>query len=84
MFIAKRFATLGIAVGAAPSATPSISSRFDAGSVLTRSTRLPASASEMATAHDSAVFPTPPLPVKNRCLVGAANGLVGVKRICST
>ena len=50
---------------------PSISSRLDAGSVLTSSTRLPASARAMATAQAIEVLPTPPLPVKNRKRVGS-------------
>ena len=45
---------------------PSISSRFDAASVLTSNTFLPASASASAAAVDSEVLPTPPLPVKKR------------------
>ena len=45
---------------------PSTSSRFDAGSVLTSSTRFPASARATAVALATEVLPTPPLPVKNR------------------
>ena len=52
------------------SVTPSTSSRFEAGSVLTSSTRLPASARPMAVAQAEEVLPTPPLPVKNRMRVG--------------
>ena len=69
MLRAKRFWTPGTGVGWSESATPSISSRFDAGSVLTRRTRRPASASRMAVAQASAVFPTPPLPVKKSSFV---------------
>ncbi len=39
---------------------------FDAGSVLTSSTRLPLSHKATALAHASDVLPTPPLPVKKR------------------
>jgi anti-sigma factor RsiW len=70
MFSADSPATLGTPVGAAPSATPSTSSRFEAGSVLTSRTRLPASARPIAVAHAAEVLPTPPLPVKNRTRVG--------------
>ena len=38
-----------------------------AGSVLTKSTRRPLSASRTALAQASDVLPTPPLPVKNKC-----------------
>ena len=58
--------TPGTGVAWLLSGTPSISSRLDAASVLTSSTRRPASASAIAVAVDSEVFPTPPLPVKNR------------------
>ena len=51
--------------GSGPTAVPNTSARFDAGSVLTTSTRRPASASATATALATVVFPTPPLPVKN-------------------
>ena len=47
-------------------ARPALHPRFDAGSVLTSSTRRPPSASAMAEAHASEVLPTPPLPVKKR------------------
>ncbi len=39
---------------------------FEAGSVLTSKTRLPCSARRIAVAQEMEVFPTPPLPVKNR------------------
>ena len=58
--------TPGTVVGVLESRTPNTSSRFDAGSVLTSSTRLPPSASVTAVAQAREVFPTPPLPVKNR------------------
>ena len=54
--------------------TPSISSRLDAASVLTSSTRLPASASASAAAADSEVLPTPPLPVKEEMGALAGSG----------
>ena len=60
------------AVGDAPSATPRTSSRFEAGSVLTSSTRFPASARAMAVAQAADVLPTPPLPVKKRMRVGCS------------
>ena len=54
----------------------STSSRLDAGSVLTSSTRRPARANRNAHAHESEVLPTPPLPVKKRNRVEpAASGL---------
>ncbi len=56
----------GTGTGELRRATPIISSRFDAASVLTSRTRLPASASASAVAAESDVFPTPPLPVKKR------------------
>ena len=65
-FKAHRPGTSGTGVGLPPSETPSTSSRFDAGSVLTSSTRFPRSANSTAVAQASEVFPTPPLPVKNR------------------
>ena len=40
--------------------------------MLTRRTRLPASANEMAVAHATEVLPTPPLPVKSRFRVDLA------------
>ena len=64
MFKAKRPGAARIAVGAEVSFVPSTSSRLEAGSVLTISTRLPASASASPVAQDSEVLPTPPLPVK--------------------
>ena len=66
MFIACSRGAPGTSRGSRPSCTPSISSRFDAGSVLTSSTLRPASASASAQAQASEVLPTPPLPVKNR------------------
>ncbi len=69
MFIANRLVVPGIRVGEAPSGISSISSRLDAGSVLTSRT-LPRSDKLMATAQASEVLPTPPLPVKNRWRVG--------------
>jgi hypothetical protein len=66
MSIAERLATPGMGVGWPVNGTPKTSSRFDAGSVLTRSTRRPRSASATAVAEESEVLPTPPLPVKKR------------------
>ena len=60
MLRANRLAQSGTAVGVWPSSTPSTSSRFEAGSVLTISTRLPASASISPVAQESEVLPTPP------------------------
>src|SRR5450631_3385742 len=71
MFIAESPATFGTGVGLSFRAISSISSRFDAGSVLTSRTRNPRSARPMAVAHAREVFPTPPLPVKNKNVVGA-------------
>src|SRR5512145_3061872 len=69
-FSAHRPGTPGIAVGVEERFVPSTSSRFDAGSVLTSSTRLPASASAIAVALAVEVLPTPPFPVKKRMRVG--------------
>ena len=65
-----------------PTSMPKTCPRFDAGSVLTSSTRFPRSARPTATAQASEVFPTPPLPVKNRFRVAGsgrimANPLLG-------
>ena len=49
-----------------PMVTPNTWPTLEAGSVLTSNTRRPASASCMAVAQAIEVFPTPPLPVKNR------------------
>ena len=57
-------------VGCIPSAVSKTSSRFEAGSVLTRRTRLPPSAKNTAVAQAMDVLPTPPLPVNMRFLVG--------------
>ena len=65
--------TPGTGTGWLDSGTPSISSRLEAASVLTSSTRRPASANAMAVAVDKEVLPTPPLPVKNRKRVGWAS-----------
>ena len=70
MFNAASRGTVGTPVGMEVRHTPSTSSRFEAGSVLTNKTRRPASASAMAEAHAREVLPTPPLPVKNRNRVG--------------
>ncbi len=70
MFSADSPDTFGTGVGVAESFTPSTSSRFEAGSVLTSSTRFPASARPIAVAQAAEVLPTPPLPVKNRMRVG--------------
>src|SRR5512142_149071 len=66
MFIAQRPGTSGTGVGRPASLTPKTSSRFEAGSVLTKSTRWPRSARPTAVAPATEVLPTPPLPVKNR------------------
>ena len=73
MFNARNPSTPGIGVGMPASFRPSTSSRFEAGSVLASSTRLPRSASAIAVAQASEVLPTPPLPVKNRKRVGASS-----------
>src|SRR5512140_859840 len=70
MLSASNPETPGTAVASPESRTPSTSSRFDAGSVLTRRTRDPPSASATAAAQASDVFPTPPFPVKKRNRVG--------------
>src|SRR5665647_1996557 len=84
MFRAKRPATSGTALGSAVSSTPRTSSRFDAGSVLTSSTRLPASARPMAVAQAAEVLPTPPLPVKKRMRVGSGIKAVMVVPIATS
>jgi hypothetical protein len=48
-----------------PIVRPNTCPTFDAGSVLTSSTCLPASANCTAAAQAMEVLPTPPLPVKN-------------------
>src|SRR5450755_2471470 len=58
------------ATGKFPKGVPNISSRLDAGSVLTKSTVLPPSTSAKAAAQAIEVLPTPPLPVKNKKRVG--------------
>src|SRR5512135_1862257 len=69
MFIAQRPGTPGTGVGWPASSTPKTSSRFEAGSVLTRSTRWPWSARPTVVAPATEVLPTPPFPVKNRLRV---------------
>ena len=63
----------GMGVGSMPMTCPNTSPRFDAGSVVTSSTRRPASARAHATAHDTLVLPTPPLPVRKRYWYGASS-----------
>ena len=70
MFRTDRPGACGTGVALLLSAMPSISSRLEAASVLTSKTRRPMSAKYSATAVESDVLPTPPLPVKNRCRVG--------------
>jgi hypothetical protein len=77
MFRTDRPGAPGTAVGVLRRVIPSISSRLEAASVLTSSTRLPVSARASAAAVDSEVLPTPPLPVKKRCrVVWARNAMV--------
>jgi hypothetical protein len=71
MFMAERPGTSEIGRGVSVSVRPNISSKLDAGSVLTNSTLFPTSAKTMATAQARDVFPTPPFPVKNSCGGGA-------------
>src|SRR5690606_17196573 len=63
---AHRFATAAIAVMRLPMRSPKTCPTLEAGSVLTRSTRLPWAASCTAVAQAMEVLPTPPLPVKKR------------------
>ncbi len=86
MFSTDRPGAPGTGTGVLRSSMPSISSRFDAASVLTSSTVLPASASVSAAAVDSEVLPTPPLPVKNRCRVGWVRKPMGpgVSQVCTS
>src|ERR1035437_10429880 len=77
MFIAERPGTPWIGRGVSMSGWPNISSRFDAGSVLTSNTRFLASARTIAVAQANDVFPTPPFPVKNSCGGGAIRSLRG-------
>src|SRR6188768_2997184 len=70
MFKAASLGTCGTSVGLEQSFTPSTSSRLEAGSVLTKSTRLPSSAKAIAVAQAAEVLPTPPLPVKKSMRVG--------------
>ena len=48
--------------------------------MLTSNTRRPDSASCTALAHAMEVLPTPPLPVKKRCLVGERKGFIWWER----
>ena len=61
-----------------PIVSPKTWPTFDAGSVLTSSTRLPWRASVIAVAHAMEVLPTPPLPVKNRNRGGASRNFTGI------
>ncbi len=73
-----------------PMLTPKTCPTLEAGSVLTSSTFFPARARVIALAQAMEVFPTPPLPVKNRnrgasfrnfialWVLSAAGGGVGV------
>ena len=70
MFKTDKPGAPGTGVGWLLSVTPSISSKLEAESVLTSNTFWPQSAKCSATAVDREVLPTPPLPVKKRCLVG--------------
>src|ERR1700687_5070658 len=65
-----------MATGPAASEVANTSSRLDAGSVLTSRTECPRSASATATAQEVEVFPTPPLPVKNRFRAGRSNTFI--------
>src|SRR4029453_11979616 len=71
--MAERRGAPGTGEGAGPTAVVNTSSRFDAGSVLTSNTFLPASASAIATAQAVDVLPTPPLPVKKRLRVSRSS-----------
>ena len=86
MFSTDKPGAPGTGTGVLRSSIPSISSRFDAASVLTSSTFLPASASISAAAVDSEVLPTPPLPVKNRCRVGWLRNPMGpgFSQVCTS
>ena len=66
MFMAHSPWAPGTGDGRSVNGNPSISSRFEAGSVLTRRTDLPASANAKETAQAMEVLPTPPFPVKKR------------------
>ena len=59
----------------------STSSRFDAGSVLTSSTRRPRSASATAVAQATLVLPTPPLPVKKQVSRSALEEVHAAQRL---
>lgn len=69
--------TAGIDVGCCASVTPSTSSRFEAGSVETSKTRLPASVRRTAIAHAIDVLPTPSAqrhPTRTLITPGTENG----------
>src|ERR1035437_1807910 len=68
----------GTATGRLPRGTSNISSRLDAGSVLTSRTDLPLSVSAKAAAQAIEVLPTPPLPVKNKKRVGSTRNPGGL------
>src|SRR5699024_12729869 len=63
---ANRFFTLGIAIGSFVNPTSRTSCKFEAGSVLTKSTFFPWSARETAVAQAVDVLPTPHFPVTNK------------------
>src|SRR5476649_2595174 len=65
-----------MAVSWLPMVWPNTCPTLEAGSVLTSSTRLPASASVMALAQDSEVLPTPPLLVKNKRTGGLSRNCI--------
>ena len=70
-FATCRFGTLGISLGLFVSSISNTSCKLEAGSVLINKTCFPISANVIAVAHAVDVFPTPPLPVKNKNGVNA-------------
>ncbi|MNN13802.1 hypothetical protein D3C81_1268450 [compost metagenome] len=68
-FATTRFGTSSISTPLLFKVVEKTSCKFDAGSVLTSMIFFPWSASVIAVAQAVEVFPTPPLPVKNKYLV---------------
>ena len=69
ILLANKFSTLGTAFGVLVNSIPNTSCRLEAGSVLISNTLFPLSAKATAVAQAVDVFPTPPLPVKNKNFV---------------
>src|SRR5699024_6104290 len=85
----NRFFTLGIAIGSFVNPTSRTSCKFEAGSVLNKSTLFLGAARLIAVAHAVDVLATPPFPVKNKngvsaVLFGLNNGYIVTPPIYQT